>query len=63
MLDAEVTRRDSRAERSVSASFLAPAGLPHNPPLMIEHLPKPEDYVAAAAHIVAVGKQEGLSFE
>jgi sugar phosphate isomerase/epimerase len=39
------------------------AGLPHNPPLMIEHLAKPDEYAAAAAHIVGVGKQEGLSFE
>jgi len=39
------------------------AGLPHNPPLMIEHLAKPEEYVVAAAYIVGVGKQEGLSFE
>jgi sugar phosphate isomerase/epimerase len=39
------------------------AALPQNPPLMIEHLQKPEDYAGAAAHIVAVGKQEGLRFE
>jgi sugar phosphate isomerase/epimerase len=32
-------------------------------PLMIEHLAKAEDYAAAAAHIVSVGKAEGLSFE
>jgi len=37
--------------------------LPQNPPLMLEHLSKPEEYAAAAAHIVSVGKQMGLRFE
>jgi len=39
------------------------AALPHNPPLMIEHLKTADEYAEAAAHIVAVGKKEGLSFE
>ena len=39
------------------------AALPQNPPLMIEHLAKPEEYAAAAKHIVAVGREAGLSFE
>jgi sugar phosphate isomerase/epimerase len=39
------------------------AALPQNPPLMIEHLAKPEEYAAAAKHIVAVGREAGVSFE
>jgi len=39
------------------------ARLPHRPPLMIEHLVTAEEYAAAAAHIVAVGRQEGLTFQ
>lgn len=39
------------------------AALPQRPPLMIEHLAKPEEYAAATQHIVAVGQQAGVSFE
>lgn len=39
------------------------ARLPHSPPLMIEHLGSAEEYAAAAAHIVAVGRKEGVRFE
>lgn len=39
------------------------AQLPHTPPLMLEHLKKPEEYVAARDHILAVGKKAGLNFE
>jgi sugar phosphate isomerase/epimerase len=38
------------------------AELPQAPPLMIEHLSKPEEYAEAARHIVAVGTQSGLKF-
>lgn len=38
------------------------ARLPHNPPLMIEHLKTAEEYAAAAKHIVEMGRKEGLSF-
>jgi sugar phosphate isomerase/epimerase len=39
------------------------AALPQRPPLMIEHLAQPEEYAAATQHIVAVGRQAGVSFE
>jgi sugar phosphate isomerase/epimerase len=39
------------------------AGLPHNPPLMLEHLATAQDYAAARQHVFAVGRNEGLSFE
>jgi hypothetical protein len=32
-------------------------------PLMLEHLSKPDEYVAAASYITAVGKSQGISFE
>lgn len=38
------------------------AGLPQNPPLMIEHLSTAEEYGAARDHIFAVGRKAGLSF-
>lgn len=38
------------------------AQLPHQPPLMIEHLGKAEEYAAAAKHIMEVGKGLGLEF-
>jgi sugar phosphate isomerase/epimerase len=37
------------------------AALPQNPPLMMEHLSKPEEYAAARLHLVDVGRQIGLS--
>ena len=39
------------------------ATLPQQPPLMIEHLSKPEEYAAAAKHIVDVGRRVGVGFE
>lgn len=39
------------------------AALPHCPPLMIEHLGKPEEYSQAAKHIVEVGQKAGLKFD
>jgi sugar phosphate isomerase/epimerase len=39
------------------------AQLPQNPPLMLEHLSKPEEYLAAADHIRSIGRGAGLSFE
>ena len=39
------------------------ARLPQRPPLMLEHLSGPEQYDAARAHVLEVGKQEGISFE
>ena len=39
------------------------AALPQNPPLMLEHLSKPEEYAAGRQHIVEVGRQAGVSFE
>jgi sugar phosphate isomerase/epimerase len=39
------------------------AALPQPPPLMIEHLGKPEEYAEAAKHIVGVGGQVGVRFE
>jgi len=38
------------------------AGLPHQPPLMLEHLPNAEEYDQARQHIRAVGKQNGVKF-
>lgn len=37
------------------------ARLPQNPPLMIEHLSKPEEYDAARDHIFAIGRDTGLT--
>ena len=39
------------------------ASLPQQPPLMIEHLAKAEEYAQAANHIVEVGRTLGLKFE
>ncbi|MFI5382426.1 MAG: sugar phosphate isomerase/epimerase family protein [Tepidisphaerales bacterium] len=39
------------------------AALPHNPPLMLEHLPNAEEYAAGAKYIVETGTKAGLSFE
>lgn len=39
------------------------AELPQNPPLMIEHLAKQEEYAEAAKHIVEVGRTAGVSFD
>ena len=39
------------------------AALPHNPPLMLEHLATAQDYAAARQHVFEVGRNEGLSFE
>jgi len=39
------------------------ASLPQQPPLMIEHLAKAEEYAQAAKHIVEVGHTLGLNFE
>jgi L-ribulose-5-phosphate 3-epimerase UlaE len=39
------------------------ASLPQQPPLMIEHLAKAEEYAQAAKHIVEVGRTLGLKFE
>ncbi len=38
------------------------AALPHSPPLMLEHLPNAEEYDKAREHILALGKELGLSF-
>jgi len=38
------------------------AGLPHQPPLMIEHLRTAEEYAAAAEHLRQVGRENGLPF-
>lgn len=38
------------------------AQLPHNPPLMLEHLATAEDYAGARDHIFEVGHQAGLAF-
>ncbi|MGO8680404.1 MAG: sugar phosphate isomerase/epimerase family protein [Limisphaerales bacterium] len=38
------------------------AALPHNPPLMLEHLATAQDYDAARLHVFEVGQKEGLSF-
>ena len=38
------------------------AGLPQNPPLMIEHLNTAEEYAGAREHIFEVGRKAGLSF-
>jgi sugar phosphate isomerase/epimerase len=38
------------------------AALPHNPPLMIEHLTSAEEYALAKRHIFDVGKRIGLDF-
>ena len=38
------------------------AELPHNPPLMLEHLSTAEEYAAAREHIFEVGRKVGLSF-
>ena len=39
------------------------AALPQPPPLMLEHLSKPEEYASARQHIVDVGRKSGVSFE
>ena len=39
------------------------AALPHNPPLMLEHLAEAGDYTLAKRHIFEVGKRAGLVFE
>ena len=39
------------------------AALPHNPPLMLEHLPNAEEYSLARRHIFDIGKLGGLAFE
>ncbi len=39
------------------------AALPQNPPLMIEHLKKAEEYAAGKEHIFEVGRKAGLSFD
>ena len=39
------------------------AALTEPPPLMLEHLSKPEDYAGARDHIFAIGQQNGLAFE
>ena len=38
------------------------ARLPHTPPLMLEHLSKPEEYAAAKQYIVETGQKAGLGF-
>ena len=38
------------------------AALPQNPPMMIEHLAKAEEYDAARQYIVETGRKAGLSF-
>jgi sugar phosphate isomerase/epimerase len=38
------------------------AGLPQNPPLMLEHLSKAEEYAGARQHIFNVGRAAGLTF-
>lgn len=38
------------------------AALPHQPPLMLEHLKGAEEYDQAREHILAVGKQAGVQF-
>lgn len=38
------------------------AELPHNPPLMIEHLAKAEEYAAAREYIFQVGAKSGITF-
>ena len=37
--------------------------LPQNPPLMLEHLAKAEEYAAARDYIKDVGRKAGLSFD
>lgn len=39
------------------------ARLPHQPPLMLEHLAKPEEYEQGRRYILATGEKAGLSFE
>ncbi len=39
------------------------AGLPQNPPLMLEHLANAEQYTAARTYVFNVGHKAGLSFE
>ena len=38
------------------------AALPHEAPLMLEHLSKPQEYAAAARHIVDLGKRLNIRF-
>jgi sugar phosphate isomerase/epimerase len=38
------------------------AQLPHNPPLMLEHLTTAEEYAGAREHLFDVGRKAGLSF-
>jgi hypothetical protein len=39
------------------------AGLSHDAPLMLEHLPNAEEYDRARAHLFELGKTIGVSFE
>jgi len=39
------------------------AGLPGNPPLMIEHMANAEEYDKARQHLLNLGRQMGLSFD
>lgn len=39
------------------------AQLPHTPPLMLEHLSKPEEYIAARDFILETGRKNGLTFK
>jgi sugar phosphate isomerase/epimerase len=38
------------------------ADLPQNPPLMLEHLATAEEYAGAREHVLAVGREVGVSF-
>ncbi len=38
------------------------AGLPQRPPLMLEHLPNPEEYDKARTHLLDLGGQLGIKF-
>jgi sugar phosphate isomerase/epimerase len=37
--------------------------LPEPPPLMLEHLAKPEEYAQARKHVVEVGRAQGIQFD
>jgi sugar phosphate isomerase/epimerase len=39
------------------------AGLPQNPPVMLEHLDSAEEYDQARGHVLSVGQGAGISFE
>lgn len=46
------------------ATFLQEtAKLPHQPPILLEHLPNAEEYDLARRHVLAVAKQVGVDFE